>query len=160
MPVSSFTAGLIFEQVRATRADLLSSAKNDFAFLAPKLSEDDETNKPIIAEWIETHPHALKSVEQLDTDKIDIEMERKMFGENATPQGRAAGYRKYGTEFAEQRRRAWNASPGIIQSGREPGEGADKADAATVAKAKQIVADAFEQSPFNPSRRFLTEGAR
>ena len=138
--------------------DLLPTADSDIMLLSKDLTGDDDADKLFLDEWLVKHPNVRKSVEQKADDQIDPVWERKAFGSAATPQGRASFYKKFGTEFAEQRREAWGASPGTIQSGNEPGT--ENLDAGTVAKAKQIVADQDSNSPFNPAKRFLTEETR
>jgi len=78
-------------------------------------------------------------------------------GPTASPQGRSAFYKKFGTEFAEQRRLVWGASPGTIQSGTEPGT---NHSAEVVKKAEKIVAAEESNSPFNPNKRYLNETTR
>jgi hypothetical protein len=162
MPVSAFTAGLIADQFIRDN-DLQPTCKGDIVLRAKQLGEDPEANQLVLGEWLEVSPHARKARAVKLDEMIDIEMERKMYGPDATPQGRAAGYRHYAKltgsdEFAEQRRIAWNADAGIIKSGKEPG-GEDH-DAATVKRAQQIVADEFDNCPYNPNRRFVSVETR
>jgi hypothetical protein len=158
MPVSAFTAQMIAERAIAKR-DLLSTCALDIVVaLAPKFTEDEAANDALIDEYVEARPHILKTPAVKNDESIDMDAERKAFGPDATPQGRGALYRRYGTEFAEQRRAAWGADAGTIKSGKEPG--AENHDAATVKKAKQIVDDQFTNSPFNPSKRYLTVETR
>ena len=157
MPVSAFTAGFIADDFIRTN-DLQPTCKADIVLLAKQLGEDDEANTAVLGAWLETRDHVRKSPAAKADEKIDIDMERRAFGPDATPQGRGALYRKYGTELAEQRRLAWGASSGTIRSGTEPG--AENHSAETVAKAKKIVSDQDSASPFNPNKRYLTEETR
>jgi hypothetical protein len=153
MAVTPFTAGFIADAFIAAN-DLLPTCKQDIVLLAKQLTEDPEANKIALVEWLETRAHVRKSVEQ----KADLVAERKAFGPDASPIGRASFYKKFGVEFSEQRRLAWGASPGTIQSGTEPG--AENHSTEVVAKAAKIVADQDSNSPFNPAKRYLTEATR
>jgi hypothetical protein len=157
MPVSAFTAGYIADDfIRAN--DLQPTCKQDIVLLATQLGEDDEANKLLLGEWLEAREHVRKSPAAKADEMVDITLERKAFGPAASPSGRASLYRKYGTELAEQRREAWGASPGTIQSGTEPG--AENHSAEVVKKAAKIVADQDSNSPFNPNKRYLNETTR
>ena len=135
MPVSAFTAGFIADAFIAAN-DLQPTCKTDIVLLAKQLGEDDEANKLLLDGWLETRDHVRKSPQAKADEQIDLTWERKAFGPDATPQGRGAFYKKFGTEFAEQRRLAWGASPGTIRSGREPGTEGHSAE--VVAKAAKI----------------------
>jgi hypothetical protein len=157
MAVSTFTAGHIADAF-IREHDLLPTCKHDIVLHAKELSESDEANNLFLIEWLEKHDNVRKSVEQKTDEQIDLVWERKAFGPDATPQGRGAFYKKFGTEFAEQRRAAWGASPGTIKSGNEPG--AENHSAEVVKKAEKIVAAEDSNSPFNPQKRFLTAETR
>src|ERR1700687_5511641 len=118
MPVSPFTAGYIADDF-IRENDLQPTCKQDIVLLAKQLGEDDEANKLLLNGWLEVRDHVRKSPTQKADEQIDLVWERKAFGPDATPQGRGAFYKKFGTEFAEQRRAAWGASPGTIKSGTE-----------------------------------------
>lgn len=90
---------------------------------------------------------------------IDLALERKAFGLRATPQGRAALYRKYGEALFEQRREIWGASPGTIRSGREPGTEGHSVE--VIAEVEVVAAaDEDSQSPYNPLKRYLSAESR
>lgn len=158
MPVTLAHARLIAREFIRDN-DLQPTAEGDIMLLHKSLSEDDdEANKAALDEWLASRPHVKKTVEQQADEAIDIALERKAFGADASPAGRASLYRKYGEALFEQRREAWGASPGTIQSGTEPG--AEGHSAETVKKAAKIVADQDGNSPFNPNKRYLNEQTR
>jgi hypothetical protein len=162
MPVSAKLAQYIARDFIRTH-DLVPTAEADLILLAPKLSENDEANKVLLDDWLAERRasdsnYLRKSPEVKLSELIDPAMEAKGFGPDATPQGRAALYRHYGEELFNERMKAWGASPGIIRSGTTPDGG--KADASTVEKAKQIVADQYANCPLNPLKRYLDQASR
>jgi hypothetical protein len=156
MPVSAKLAQYIARDF--IRVNDLVPCEADIMLLAPKLSEDDEANAVILNDWLSKRDHVRKSVEAKASEKIDLALERAGFGPEASPAGRAKLYRVYGEELFNERMKAWGASAGTIRSGVEPD--ADKSDAATVAKAKQIVEEQFANCPLNPRKVYLTEQTR
>src|ERR1700737_3478596 len=163
MPVTESHAKAIARLFVADNANVQPSLVIDIVAHKDKLTGDEEADNAFIGELLAARPNALKTVEQRADETIDIEMERKGIGKDAWPMGRAALYRKNvgkdGDEkFFNQRLAAWGASPGIITSGTEPG--GEKRDAATVKKAETIIAGQYAESPFNPSKRFMTPESR
>jgi len=156
MPVTPYTAAL-FADAFIRKHDLVD-CKGDLMLLAKQLTDNPEANEAVGLEWLSTREHVKKSVEAKNDEAIDITLERKAFGAAASPSGRAALFRHYGEALFEQRRQAWGASPGTIQSGSEPG--ADSLNAETVANAKMIVADQDSNSPYNPAKRYLNDETR
>jgi hypothetical protein len=154
--ISDNHATLIGKLYLAEHPNVVPSFLTDIITYKAQLGDDPEANTAIIDGLVAERPHALKT--PAVDESIDIEAERRAFGPDATPQGRGALYRKYGNEFAERRRQAWGAEPGTIKSGNEPG--GVNLDAATVEKARKIVADEFTNSPFNPQKRYLTAETR
>ncbi len=158
MPVSEKLAQYIVRDF-IRESDLVQSAEINLILLAPKLSEDDEANKAVLNEWLEKQDdNVRKSPEAKADEKIDLALERAGFGPEASPAGRAKLYRVYGEALFNERMKAWGASPGTIRSGREPN--VEKADAATVAKAKQIVEEQYAACPLNPKKVYMTEQTR
>jgi hypothetical protein len=113
----------------------------------------DENVEAALITWFDDHAEYKKT-----SQPIDIELERRAFGKDATPGGRAKAHNVYGPEFFNVRREAWGASEGTIRSGTEPGVSSEE----TVKKAEKIVAasEQFANSPFNPQKRYLTEQSR
>jgi hypothetical protein len=91
---------------------------------------------------------------------IDLVWERKAFGPTASPVGRASFYRRFGTEYAEQRRRAWGASTSTIRSGVEPRDDAPHHGFVDVDVDEPLLALPRSNSPFDRRNVYLTEQTR
>src|ERR1700726_2938124 len=93
--ISDNHATLIGKLYLAEHPNVVPSFLTDIITHKAKLGDDPEVNTAIIDGLVAERPHALKTLAAKLDESTDIEMERRMFGPDATPQGRAAGYRHY-----------------------------------------------------------------